>query len=154
MILTHPNEQLRRRSTEIDPARFGSTELTQLADHLVRHMETSDGVGIAAPQIGVPERFIVVHLPHTGPTAFCNPRIVRASSALMEFEEGCLSVPGVYGIVMRHKRVTVEAFALNGERVELNLKGLHAVVFQHEIDHLDGVLFIDKVVRLTAGALT
>ena len=78
-----------------------------------------------------------------------NPVITKRSDAMVEREEGCLSVPGQFGIVMRHKRVTVEALNRHGRRVTLELKNFPAIVFQHEIDHIEGVLFVDKVVRMT-----
>ena len=143
-ILTHPNAELRKKSSEITEDSFGSDELSALEARLLVAMKEDDGIGIAAPQIGVHERMIVVSMPHTGPTVFLNPKITWTSDKMIEFEEGCLSVPGVYGMVDRHKKIKVEAFSIKGHPMNLDLKDLHSVVFQHEIDHLDGILFIDK----------
>ncbi len=152
-ILTHPNSELRKKSSEISEDRFGSEELSVLKSRLLTSMKEDDGIGIAAPQIGVHDRMIVVSMPHTGPTVFLNPKIVWTSEKMIEFEEGCLSVPGVYGMVDRHKKVKVEAKSIEGHPMQLDLKDLHSVVFQHEIDHLNGVLFIDKAKRITRGKI-
>ena len=151
-ILTHPNLQLRTPAQLVDVARFGTPELKAFANELADLMVQGDGVGLAATQIGATDRIIVVAMPDTGPTVFVNPKIVSRSRTLFDFEEGCLSVPGVYGMVERHKKVKVQAYTVDGLRVSLSLKNLYAVIFQHEIDHLDGILFIDKVKRLTHGS--
>lgn len=109
-------------------------------------------MGLAATQIGATDRIIAVAMPDTGPTVFINPKIVSRSRGMFDFEEGCLSVPGVFGMVERHKKVKVQCYTVDGLRVSLSLKNLYAVVFQHEIDHLDGILFIDKVKRFTHGS--
>ncbi len=150
-ILTHPNAELRKMSLEITKDNFGSDELTALESRLLVAMKEDDGIGIAAPQIGIQKRMIVVSMPHTGPTVFLNPKIIWTSDSMIEFEEGCLSVPGVYGMVDRHKKIKIEAVSIDGHPMQLDLKDLHAVVFQHEIDHLDGILFIDKAKRITRG---
>lgn len=120
-------------------------------DNLIQTMIESNGVGIASPQIGRNIRAVVVDMPQ-GPECFMNPIITKRSEAMIESEEGCLSVPGDYGIVMRHKRVNVEAINRHGRRVTLEAKNFLATVFQHEIDHINGVLFIDKVVRMTRAS--
>ncbi|MBI2476615.1 peptide deformylase [Candidatus Uhrbacteria bacterium] len=152
-VLTHPNPQLRIVSSLVVDTAFGLDDLKELEAKLRLAMKADEGIGIAAPQIGVSKRVILVSMPHVGPRAFVNPVIVRRSNTFVEFEEGCLSVPGVFGIVDRHKGVDVEAKTIDGHPVALSLKGLHAIVFQHEIDHLDGILFIDKVKRFTHGSV-
>lgn len=152
IILTHPNSQLRVPAQLVDVARFGTPELKAFGEELKGLMVHGDGVGLAATQIGVSSRVITVRMPDTGPTVFANPKIVSRSRGMFDFEEGCLSVPGVFGMVERHKKVKVQAYTVDGLRVSLVLKNLYAVVFQHEIDHLDGVLFIDKVKRFTHGS--
>lgn len=150
-ILKNPNPELRKKSSPVAEDRFGTQELKDLGAELIQAMMDDDGIGIAAPQVGIHERIIVVNMKHTGPAVFVNPRVTRFSTSTIEFEEGCLSVPGIYGIVERPKKVTVEAFTMDGQPVSLNLKHLEAVIFQHEIDHLDGILFIDKVKEFTHG---
>lgn len=135
-------------STLVAPAEITTPDFQQYLDDLVYTMVESDGVGIASPQIGRNIRAIVVAMPH-GPECFMNPVIIKRSEAITESEEGCLSVPGQFGIVMRHKRVTVEALNRLGRRVTLDTRNFPAIVFQHEIDHIEGILFVDKVVRMT-----
>lgn len=147
-ILTHPNPQLRERSQEIDPARITTPEYQAFADKFAAYMIIADGVGLAAPQIGVQERIIAVQ-ERDGVAVYANPEITKRSDATQLGEEGCLSVPGTFGMVERAKRITVTALNRHGRRVELTLSGFPAVIFQHEIDHLDGILFIDKMKEQT-----
>lgn len=143
-ILTNPTPSLRERSVEVDPKEITTPEFQTYLDTLTRTMLVKDGVGIASPQVGRNIRVIVVQLDQTS-ECYINPEITKVSEALIESEEGCLSVPGIYGLVERHKRVTVRALNRHGRRVELDLRNFPAIVFQHEIDHLNGVLFIDKI---------
>jgi peptide deformylase len=113
-------------------------------------MVVENGIGIAAPQIGVHKRLIIVDIGNNQPQAFFNPIITSKSFTKTESEEGCLSVPGVFGIVKRHRAVTVKAQNISGVTQTFRVDGLSAIVFQHEIDHLDGILFIDKVLRYTS----
>lgn len=149
-ILTNPNPQLRERSQEIDPARITTPEYQTFADAFAAFMVVADGVGLAAPQIGIQERIIAVQ-ERDGIGVYANPEITKRSDATQIGEEGCLSVPGTFGVVERAKRITVTALNRHGRRVEMNLSGFPAVVFQHEIDHLDGILFIDKMKEQTKG---
>ena len=135
-------------AAEVLLADITSKSFQNYLDELIYTMIASNGVGIASPQIGKNIRAIVVQMPQ-GPECFMNPVITKTSEAMVESEEGCLSVPGEFGIVMRHKRVSVDAINRHGRRVTLDLKNFPAIVFQHEIDHINGVLFIDKVVRMT-----
>ncbi len=143
-IVKHPTPSLRERSTEVDPAEITTPEFQAYLDRLAATMLVKDGVGIASPQVGRNIRVIVV-LMDDMPTCFINPEITKTSVAMQESEEGCLSVPNVYGLVERHYRITVKALNRHGRRVELDLRHFPAIVFQHEIDHLDGILFIDKM---------
>lgn len=115
-----------------------------LAENMVRIMKDAHGVGIAAPQIGVSERVIVI-APEGKPIVLVNPVILESSEEKITNEEGCLSIPGLYGDVQRHAAVEVEGYDIKGRPVNYGLEGYAAVIVQHEIDHLDGVLFTDKV---------
>lgn len=138
---------LRQRSRELSVEEITNPTFQTFLDKLAHTMLVADGVGIAAPQIGENVRAIVVN--GTGqPECLLNPEIVKKSEALVESEEGCFSVPGKYGIVMRHKKVTVRALNRHGRRVEMEVKNFPAFVVQHEIDHLDGILFIDKATNI------
>jgi peptide deformylase len=147
-VLTNPNQELRKRSELVLEKEFGSTELQELINDLIDTMRVENGVGIAAPQIGVLKRVIIVDIGQ-GPQVYVNPVITHRSFKKIESEEGCLSVPGVYGIVKRHKKVTMKARALDGRAVVVKAEDFPAIVYQHETDHLNGILFIDKVSRYT-----
>ena len=119
-------------------------KLEVLVEDMIETMHDADGVGLAAPQIGILKRVIVFDLyDDEGPMALINPRIVDQSGIQME-EEGCLSLPGRYGIVKRPLSVTVQFEDVDGESYEIVGEELLARVLCHEIDHLDGVLYIDK----------
>lgn len=148
IVLTNPNPDLRGRSKEIQIEEIKSPRVKQLIADLKATMVVENGVGIAAPQTGVAERLIVVETKE-GAQAFINPRIVRKSFRKIDSEEGCLSVPGIFGIVRRHRSVVVEAHNEEAQPVTIRATHFPSAMFQHEIDHLDGILFIDKVVRFT-----
>lgn len=121
-------------------------EVQALVDDLLDTMYEADGIGLAAPQIGVALRVFVYDTrePETPPGALVNPRIVDASCTTKE-EEGCLSIPDLREIVERDERVVVEGLDREGGEVRIEAEGLLSRCLQHEIDHLDGVLFIDRV---------
>jgi len=119
----------------------------KLAEKMVAIMKDANGVGIAAPQVGVSERIVVI-APERKPIVLVNPSITETSGSQIG-EEGCLSIPGLYGDVERFESVIVEAYDIKGRPIEFEMKGYPAVVVQHEIDHLDGILFIDKVNEAT-----
>ncbi len=146
-VLTEPTPSLRERSLDVSVADITTPVFQTFLDDLAQTMQVKDGVGIAAPQVGKNIRAIVVTL--RGRVEWLiNPIITKTSEQMEESEEGCLSVPGVYGIVMRHKKISVEAINRHGRRVLFDAKKFDAVVMQHEVDHLDGILFVDKAVRI------
>jgi len=134
---------LRERCREIDEI---DDELQGLIDDLMETMYEADGIGLAAPQIGVTRRVFVydVREPDVEPGVLVNPRIVEAEGAVRE-SEGCLSIPGLTEIVERSARVVVEGLDRDGDPVWLEAEGLLSRCLQHERDHLDGVLFLDRV---------
>ncbi len=115
--------------------------IRQLVADMILSMRRAGGIGLAAPQIGVPLRVVVADV-GTGPLSVVNPRLRRREGAQVGME-GCLSIPGVYGDVRRARRIEVEGRNVRGRRVVLRSRDLLARVFQHEIDHLNGVLFTD-----------
>ena len=122
-----------------------------LVADLVETMYEADGVGLAAPQVGIGLRVIVVDTREeegSGALALINPRIADASVETDKVEEGCLSIPGIAEIVERPARVVVEALDPDGEPVRIEADGLSARALQHEVDHLDGVLFLDRLSAL------
>ncbi len=121
-------------------------EIHALVDDLTETMYAADGIGLAAPQIGVPLRVFVydVREDEVAPGALINPRIVEMSGSQREME-GCLSIPGLSEVVERHAQVVVEGLDRDGRPVRIEAEGLLSRCLQHEQDHLDGVLFIDRV---------
>lgn len=142
-VLTTPNEKLREVSKEIKKEQLSDKDLQKLFDNLIETMQKEDGVGIAAPQVGKQIRAIVVTRA-TGPEIYINPEITRRSLRKQKGEEGCLSVPNLRGIVERYRSVSIKALDRNGNPLSIDASDLDAVIFQHEIDHLDGILFIDR----------
>lgn len=122
-------------------------DLAAYAQEMIDTMHQAKGIGLAGPQVGRLERLFVVHVPDDEPRVFINPRIVAASPEEGPWEEGCLSIPGVYADVTRPLEITVEALDSGGNPFRMDADGLLARVIQHEHDHLDGVLFIDHLSR-------
>jgi len=143
-ILAHPNPALTSGACEVDPAT--DPTLRGLAEQMARIMYAAPGIGLAAPQIGVLKRVIVYDLSENGEglSALCNPTIVERSSDCTVDDEGCLSLPGLSVPVERACTITCEGVSLEGRPVRVEAEGLLARMFQHEIDHLDGVLIIDR----------
>jgi peptide deformylase len=135
---------LRRRAAEVAEI---DEELRVLIDDMFETMYDAEGVGLAAPQVGVSRRVMVVDVREEGtePLALVNPVVVEASRETERAEEGCLSIPGVSAAVERPARVVVEALDADGHPVRVEGEGLLARALQHEIDHLDGILFIDRI---------
>ncbi len=147
-IVTIPTTTLREPSRDVSVAEIQTPEFQAFLDKLVFTMYEKDGVGIAAPQVGNNIRAIVVNGTGT-PECLMNAEIIKASSAMEDSEEGCLSVPKTFGIVRRHKKITVRAINRHGRHVEFEAKNFPGIVLQHEIDHTNGILFIDKAERIT-----
>jgi peptide deformylase len=138
------SELLRRPAKEVAEI---DEELRLLVDDMFETMYEAEGVGLAGPQVGVSRRVIVVDIREEGsqPFALINPRVVEASGEKEKGDEGCLSIPGVSAAVERSANVVVEGLDLDGHPVRIEGAGLLGRCLQHEIDHLDGVLFIDRL---------
>jgi len=149
-VLQFPDRRLREVSKPIEAV---TDEIRALAQDMLDVMYDEPGIGLAAPQLGVPVRLIVVDVGWTeegaekSPRVLVNPEIVE-SEGKTTWNEGCLSVPEFQADVERAERVRLRATDLDGNPVEIEAEELEAVCFQHEIDHLDGVLFIDRISRL------
>jgi peptide deformylase len=137
-----PNDSVLRRKAR----RVSSIDKSvhRLIDDMVETMHHSDGVGLAAPQIGIPLRVIVVQMPNEEPIAIINPAIVKRSGE-REVSEACLSVPGYGGEIKRSVSVTVKGRDRQGKALRIKAAGLLAQALEHEIDHLNGTLFIDHI---------
>ncbi len=120
-------------------------KILQLVDDMLETMYGADGAGLAAPQVGILKRICVIDV-GDGPVVLINPKKLNESGEQIQ-AEGCLSIPGIWGEVKRPDRVTVEALNRKGEKYTIEGTGMLARAFCHEIDHLDGILFTDKVIR-------
>ncbi|MFH2063242.1 MAG: peptide deformylase [bacterium] len=143
-IVTVGDPVLRTRAQEVDPAELRTESFRQLVSDMVETMRLAPGVGLAAPQVGISKRVFVADTPD-GAIALVNPRFTRMSRKTVGYEEGCLSVPGQYDTVRRSREVDVEALTASGEPIRFTAKGFFARVMQHEMDHLDGILFLDRI---------
>jgi len=155
-IVTLPDPVLKRKAR---PVNKFDKELQTLLDDMVETMRDAPGVGLAAPQIGLSDRIIVIEYyereedeeNEDAPKkvwAVINPEIVKASEETMMGIEGCLSIPGLLGEVERHAEVQVKGFNRHGKPMKVKAKGWLARIFQHEIDHLNGVLFTERATRV------
>lgn len=145
-IITYPHPTLRRVSK---PLRRVDAELRKTIREMFDLMYQAKGIGLAANQVGLPLRFFIVNLeakPEAGEElVFLNPVVSLPRGGSEEAEEGCLSLPSLYGQVIRPKQVRLSAYGLDGKEMQLDLSGLFARCVQHELDHLDGVLFPDRM---------
>jgi peptide deformylase len=148
-ILTAPDPRLKEISREVERV---DVEIRMLIDDMFDSMYAAKGIGLAAIQIGIPKRVIVMDLAQNDdemePYVFINPKILWTSTDLATAEEGCLSVPDVWDNVERPAKIRAEHLDREGHLVTLEAEGLLATCLQHEIDHLDGVLFLDHLSRL------
>jgi len=148
-ILTIPDPRLKHKSSQVD-------NFDQSLKSIVKNMfdtlnASGNGIGLAAPQVGIRKRIIVMDLKEDDeslPLTFVNPKIIEFSNEKFVNEEGCLSVPDYYAEVERSKEVEVEWYDTRGEKTKKRLSGLLSICIQHEIEHLDGILFIDHLSSL------
>jgi peptide deformylase len=129
------------------PVEEVTPEILNLIKDMAETMYTASGVGLAASQVGVPKRIILVDGEEDGLIVLINPMIIKSEGEVVA-EEGCLSVPDIYSQVKRSSKVTVKALNQNGDPIEITKEDLIARALQHEIDHLDGILFIDRIGRM------
>ena len=143
-ILEFPDPRLRTKAAEVDPRWLAETSTQRLVDDMFETMYEAPGIGLAASQVDVHRRFMVIDITEdrSRPMVFVNPRIT-ANSGEQIYQEGCLSVPGIFAHVARADTITVTALDRHGEAFELHADGLLAVCIQHEMDHLEGKLFVD-----------
>jgi peptide deformylase len=141
-ILTVGNELLRVKAEPVN--RIGP-EYVKLAAEMIEAMHQGKGVGLAGPQIGLMKRIFVVHAEGDAPRVFINPSIIETSQDMVKYEEGCLSVPGIWAEVIRPSAIRIQAWNEKGRPFTLDVGGLLARIIQHEYDHLEGILFIDRL---------
>jgi peptide deformylase len=158
-IIGPDNPVLRRKAHAVDNPNTPATQ--QLIDDMIATMRDAPGVGLAAPQVAISQRIAVIEyaeVPADAPPdaeppepklyVVVNPEIVARSDEMVDGSEGCLSIPGYAGSVLRHQAVTVKALNRRGRPIKVKARGWLARIFQHEIDHLDGVLFIDRASKV------
>ena len=148
-ILTEPDPFLRQKSAKVDQV---NDEIRTLMDDMLETMYEAPGIGLAAIQVGVPKRVIVIDLSRDNekkkPLYFVNPEIITNSDNDVAYEEGCLSVPGQYAEINRPDKCKIKYLGYTGSEQILETEGLLATCIQHEMDHLEGVLFIDYLSKL------
>ena len=147
-ILTEPDPFLRQKSHDID---LVDGKIRKLMDDMLETMYEAPGIGLAAIQVGIPKRIIVIDLSkkeERKPLYFVNPKIILKSKNNATYEEGCLSVPGQFAEIDRPDQCHVSYLDYNGKKKELKAEGLLATCIQHEMDHLEGILFIDYLSKL------
>lgn len=154
-ILIHPDPRLKKLCAPVDAV---DSCLRKLADDMLETMYDAPGVGLAAPQIGILQRLFVMDFSAKDegpvPMALFNPEVIWASDDLNTYEEGCLSIPEMYEEVTRPAEVKVRYIDLDGKPQEIHLDGLGATCAQHEIDHLNGKLFIDYLSKIKRSMIT
>jgi peptide deformylase len=148
-ILTAPDPRLKVVS---EPVAKVDGEIRALVDDMIETMYGADGIGLAAIQVGVPKRVLVMDIDQKdgkkNPKAYINPKILWASEEMATFEEGCLSVPEIWDEVERPAKIRAEYLDRDGKRHEIEAEGLFATCLQHEMDHLEGILFVDHLSKL------
>jgi peptide deformylase len=146
-IVCQPDPILRRHCSELSARQITSLETQNLIDDMIATMWDANGVGLAAPQIGLNIRLIIIS---EGRQAIpvINPRILKCSWAKDTLQEGCLSVPGFYGMIRRHRRAELSGLDRAGKKINIKGEGLLAEIIQHEVDHINGLLYIDKIKKV------
>lgn len=143
IVRENGDEVLRKQSKKVDVI---DDKIRQLVDDMLETLYQYNGVGLAAPQVGILKRIIVIDLyDGNGPIVLINPEIIKEKGT-QEVDEGCLSFPNQYAKIIRPKEVVVKALNLEGKEVEITGKELLAQALSHEIDHLNGILFVDKII--------
>ncbi|MBN66933.1 MAG: peptide deformylase [Rickettsiales bacterium] len=151
-LVIAPDERLKIKSTPVDAV---TDDIRTLAANMLETMYANNGIGLAAVQVGVHKRVIVMDVDQQpgdestrNPIVLINPEVVEASEDLSEYDEGCLSFPDQYSIVERPSVVTLRYLDLDGKQQELKADGLMATCIQHEIDHIDGIVFVDHISKV------
>ena len=145
-ILKHPDPRLRNKSVPVEEV---TDEIKQIVSDMLETMYAAPGIGLASIQVNEPRSIVVIDLSEEKDQPLCliNPKIT-VTEGEQEYEEGCLSVPSVYETIQRAEQVTVEALDLEGTPFELKAEGLLAICIQHELEHLEGKLFVDRLSKL------
>ena len=144
---------LRTKAKAVSVKELKTKKFQDLIDNMIKTCDLNSGVGIAAPQVNEGLRVFILwsrsnkrykKVPNLGPIAIINPKIISSSKKIIKAYEGCLSIPGIRGLVPRHKSIEVEFITREGEKLSLTLEDFTARIFQHEYDHLNGIVFLDR----------
>ncbi|MFD0724511.1 peptide deformylase [Lysobacter brunescens] len=148
-ILEFPDPRLRTKAVPVDPSRIGDADFQARIDDMFHTMYEAPGIGLAASQVDDHRRFMVIDISEEKdqPLVFINPEIVEEDGHQV-YQEGCLSVPGIFADVTRANRITVQAYGRDGQPFRIEADGLLAICIQHEMDHLEGKLFVDYLSQL------
>ena len=141
-ILTIGNDILRQKAVKVEKI---DTELSKTTQQMLKLIHESKGIGLAGPQVGILKRFFVVHIDGDIPRVFINPSIIETSQDMSKFEEGCLSLPGVWAKINRSREIRVQAWNERGRSFTIDADGILARVILHEYDHLEGILLVDRM---------
>lgn len=151
MVRENGDEVLRKKAREVEAV---DDKIRELLDDMVETLHAYNGVGLAAPQVGILKRVVVIDLyDDKGPMKLVNPKIAKQKGE-QEVEEGCLSFPNQFAKIIRPAEVIIEALNENGKKIKIKGEGLLAQALSHELDHLDGVLFVDKIIPGTLEYVT
>jgi len=144
-ITTHPHQELFGNLKEIDKKDINSDTFSQIGSSMLEILKSKGGIGLSANQVGLPFRMCVIDIKANDPMIMLNPRIIKMSDKMAKSQEGCLSLPGLYITINRHKTITVEYEDVTGETKSEEASGLLSFCIQHEIDHLNGILMINRL---------
>ncbi|MDD3284858.1 MAG: peptide deformylase [Patescibacteria group bacterium] len=149
-ITTYPNKILRTKLDDIEI--FDIEKLQEIIKEMTRIMKKYDGIGLAANQVGLNTKIIVIEF-NDKTMEFINPKITSKSLLKQESSEGCLSFPKISGIVNRPKNLQIQYQDIEGKKHKIKVSGLYATVFEHEIDHINGIIFTDKIKKFIEGEI-
>jgi len=144
-VLTIGNDLLRQKAAPVEDLKDDLSQWQETAERMFVALKAQNGIGLAGPQVGIPRRIFITQVEGDDPRVFINPSIIETSQETAKYEEGCLSIPGDWADVVRPKTVKVQAWNEKGRSFTLEAGGILARVILHEYDHLEGVLFIDRL---------
>ena len=150
-VILYPDKTLKMKSEPISEI---TDEVRTTLKEMFETMTAKNGVGLAGPQVGVLKRLIVIHIPETEPLYMINPKIIARSDEYILFNEGCLSLPDVYADVTRNSEIDFQYTNINGELITRHASEVLSVCVQHELDHLDGKLYIDRLSKKKRSEVT
>ena len=144
-ITIHPNIKLFQKTTEIPIKDIKSDTFTQIGSSMLEILRKKGGIGLSANQVGLPFKMCVIEIVSSDPRIMLNPRIIKVSDAMIKSKEGCLSLPGGEAVISRYKNITILYEDVNGKTITMPATGLFSCCIQHEVDHLNGIMIINRL---------